>query len=43
MFKIYIQIILNFEKIEKINQINNQNKRLVFKIKDFTPETLKIK
>ena len=40
MFKIYIQIILNFEKIEKINPTNNQNKRLVFKIKDFTPETL---
>ncbi len=40
MFKIYLQIILNFEKIEKINPINVQNKRLVFKIKDFTPETL---
>ena len=41
MFKVYLQIILNYTKIEKITLSNIQKKRLVYKLKDFTPETLK--
>ena len=41
MFQVYAQIILNIKKIKKINLSYNNNKKLLYKIKDFTPESLK--
>lgn len=40
MFDVYTQIILNFSKIKKLDLNLPKGKRLLFKIKDFTPESL---
>jgi len=40
MFKIYSQIIVNYNIIESIEFKASQTKRLVFKMKDFTPSSL---